>query len=149
MIDNSGKLRWARNGQLVDTTAGRWKDAGHGKGIVSFSYPPTDLSSINQHSFGEPPRSSNMSSSLRSSSRSSTTLSTNEGAAEMHYMGVRSQSKNPVKRILLRNFTPRGLLERLLRKTIKRDTWIYVSVSNSQLLSASLGSLTDDTGQEV
>lgn len=90
-----------------------------------------------------------MSSSLRSSSRSSTTLSTNEGAAEMHYMGVRRQSKNPVKRILLRNFTPRGLLERLLRKTIKRDTWIYVSVSNSQLLSASLGSLTDDTGQEV
>ena len=46
----------------------------------------------------------------------------------MHYVGIRRQSKNPLKRILLRNFTLRGLLEKLLRKTVKRNTWIYVSV---------------------
>ena len=47
----------------------------------------------------------------------------------MHYVGLQKQSRNPVKRVLQKNFTLRGLLDRLLRKTIKRNTWIYVSVS--------------------
>ncbi|KAF8527884.1 hypothetical protein BU17DRAFT_61250 [Hysterangium stoloniferum] len=36
-IDSQGKLRWARNGELVDTTAGKWKTLGDGMGIA-----PTD-----------------------------------------------------------------------------------------------------------
>ena len=48
----------------------------------------------------------------------------------MHYVGLRKQPKNPVKRILLTNFTLRGLVDKLLRKAIKRNTWIYVSVSH-------------------
>ncbi|KAI1793831.1 hypothetical protein LXA43DRAFT_998589 [Ganoderma leucocontextum] len=128
-IDDGGRIRWARNGQLVDTTAGRWKDAGHGKGIVPFSYPTADTS-IQRHTSSA--SSPNSSSSSRSGSRSccSTRLSTDEGNAAMHYMGIRGQSKNPVKRDLLRNFTLRGLLEKLLRKTVRRDTWIYVSDKN-------------------
>lgn len=47
----------------------------------------------------------------------------------MHYVGVQKRAKNPVKRVLLKNFTIRGLLDKMLRKTIKRNTWIYVSVS--------------------
>ena len=33
-IDDKGKLRWARNNELVDTSSGQWKDAGGGQGIV-------------------------------------------------------------------------------------------------------------------
>ncbi|KAJ7244710.1 hypothetical protein B0H12DRAFT_231563 [Mycena haematopus] len=33
-IDPEGRLRWARNHQLVDTTAGRWKDSENGNGII-------------------------------------------------------------------------------------------------------------------
>ncbi len=47
----------------------------------------------------------------------------------MHYVGLRRQPKNPVKRVLWKNFTLKGLVDKLLRKTIKRNTWIYVSVS--------------------
>ena len=121
MIDNTGKLRWARNGQVVDTTAGRWKDAGNGKGIIPFDeVDPESLASRPRHSFTAP------SPSPRTSSSAS--FSGDEVNAMMHYVGIRRQSKNPLKRILLRNFTLRGLLEKLLRKTVKRNTWIYVSV---------------------
>ncbi|KAJ3480712.1 hypothetical protein NLI96_g8150 [Meripilus lineatus] len=119
-IDNEGKLRWVRNGELVDTTAGRWKDSGKGRGIVPLEEP--DRSSLQERtSFTEPadPSSSN--------SRSSSPVGINTDAAMHYYTGKRITS-NPIKRILWRNFTLRGLLDRLLRKTIKRNTWIYVSV---------------------
>ena len=32
-IDEHGRLRWVRNGQLVETSR-KWKDAGNGEGIV-------------------------------------------------------------------------------------------------------------------
>lgn len=120
-IDSEGRLRWARNGQLVDTTAGRWKDAGEGKGIVPFDDPTPGITAVPRHSFAAAPSSS--------SSSSSSSLSGQEEDAMMHYVGLQKQSRNPVKRVLQKNFTLRGLLDRLLRKTIKRNTWIYVSVS--------------------
>ena len=123
IIDNEGKLRWARNGQLVDTAAGRWKDAGEGKGIVPFDEPIARQSLPPRHSFTASPPSS--------PSSTSASISGDEVNAMMHYVGIRAQSKNPVKRILSRNFTLRGLLEKLLRKTVKRNTWIYVSVCSS------------------
>ncbi|KAI0756732.1 hypothetical protein C8Q80DRAFT_1091376 [Daedaleopsis nitida] len=124
-IDNAGKLRWARNGQLVDTTAGHWKDAGEGKGIIPFDDPSPGATSTSM------PRHSSAAPSSRSSSSSSTTsLSSAEENAMMHYVGVQKRSENPVKRVLLKNFTIRGLLEKMLRKTVKRNTWIYVSTSD-------------------
>ncbi|CAG8712252.1 16575_t:CDS:2, partial [Acaulospora colombiana] len=33
-IDPDGKLRWDHNGQYVDTSPGKWRDAGEGKGIL-------------------------------------------------------------------------------------------------------------------
>jgi len=32
-VDKQGKLRWARNGELVDSSKGKWKDLGQGRGI--------------------------------------------------------------------------------------------------------------------
>ncbi|OSC99473.1 hypothetical protein PYCCODRAFT_1373152, partial [Trametes coccinea BRFM310] len=121
-IDNEGKLRWARNGQLVDTTAGRWKDAGGGRGIVPYDEPDGDTEP--RDSFSAPDRSSS------SSSSSSSSVATGQDNEMAHYVGLRRQPKNPVKRVLWKNFTLRGLVDRTLRKTIKRNTWIYVSDKN-------------------
>ncbi|TFK92774.1 hypothetical protein K466DRAFT_479925, partial [Polyporus arcularius HHB13444] len=122
-IDSDGKLRWARNGQHVDTTAGRWKDAGGGKGIVPFDDPTPGTSTLaTRHSFAP--------SSSSSPASSTSSLSGEDEDAAMHYVGLQKESKNPVKRVLQKNFTIRGLLDRLLRKTIKRNTWIYVSDKN-------------------
>jgi len=113
-IDSDGKLRWARNGQLVDTTAGRWKDAGGGKGIVPLTHPePTALQ--RRHSFD--------------STALSSSASGDEANQAMHYYTGGNISKNPIKRVLW-NFTLRGIMDRLLRKTIRRNTWIYVSDKN-------------------
>ncbi|GJE85711.1 IQ domain-containing protein [Phanerochaete sordida] len=111
-IDSEGKLRWARTGELVDTTPGRWKDGGHGRGIVSI------------------PEGENVAADQDSDTRPRTPASQHAGEdMTFHYYLPAEPSKmsNRVKRWLWRNFTPRGLLERLLRATIQKDTWIYVS----------------------
>ncbi|KAH9898125.1 hypothetical protein C8Q73DRAFT_744205 [Cubamyces lactineus] len=119
-IDKDGRLRWARNGALVDTTAGRWMDAGAGRGIVP--YEDTDGDSEPRDSFSVPDQNSSF------SPRSESSFSGDQEAEMMHYVGLRKQPRNPVKRVLWKNFTVRGLVDKLLRKTIKRNTWIYVSV---------------------
>ncbi|KAK7694943.1 hypothetical protein QCA50_002131 [Cerrena zonata] len=116
-IDSEGKLRWARNGDLVDTTAGRWKDAGDGKGIVPLSYPET-AAPRRRTSFVTP------------SPRSSSSGFANQVESAMHYYDGGKAPHNRFKRLIWRNFTLRGLLDRLLRKTLRRNTWIYVSDKN-------------------
>ncbi|KAI0080309.1 hypothetical protein K474DRAFT_1590167, partial [Panus rudis PR-1116 ss-1] len=120
-IDSEGRLRWARNGRLVDTTAGRWKDAGGGKGIVPLDHP--EPSALQQ-------RTSFASASSSGSSGNHASISEEEADAAIHYYAGKNLSKNPIKRILWKNFTLKGLLDKLLRKTIKRNTWIYVSDKN-------------------
>lgn len=46
-----------------------------------------------------------------------------------HYHGVADdKNKNPLQRIWRDRFTTNGLMERLLRKTVRKNTWMYVSV---------------------
>lgn len=122
-IDNEGKLRWARNGNLVDTTADRWKDAGSGGGIV-----PADSANEELESPSAAPRES------FSAPIPAETLSSSEQKATRHYVSV-GEPSNPARRFFWKYFTIHGLLDKLLRKTIRRNTWIYVSVS---LLSSSI-----------
>ena len=114
-IDSEGKVRWSRNGDLVDTTAGRWKDAGDGRGIVPLSYP-------------EPTAPRRRTSFVTPSRRSSSSGFADQVETAMHYYAGDKLPRNRFKRLIWRNFTLRGLLDRLLRKTLKRNTWIYVSV---------------------
>lgn len=115
-IDNEGKLRWARTGELVDTTPGRWKDARRGRGIIPI--PEDSDANADRTNTGILTPGSQLS----GESDPNTTL---------HYYlpAEPSPTSSRIKRWLWRNFTPRGLLERLLRATIQKDTWIYVSVS--------------------
>nr|GAT44123.1 predicted protein [Mycena chlorophos] len=103
-IDSNGRLRWAKNHELVDTTPGRWKDSG-GEGIV-------------------PDETSFRDSLFRSESSTSADSSALDTAAT-HYAGPRGKTK--LTREFRKRFTLRGVVDRLLRKTVRKNTWIYCS----------------------
>lgn len=117
-IDDAGKLRWARNNELVDTSAGHWKDAGGGKGIV----PLEDVGDDNESS--PPPRRS-----FDSVISADSSLSSGQESAATHYVGE-PKGNSRLTRLLRRHFTLHGIVDRLLRKTVQRNTWIYVSDKN-------------------
>ncbi|EIM92593.1 uncharacterized protein STEHIDRAFT_48127, partial [Stereum hirsutum FP-91666 SS1] len=108
-IDSEGKLRWARNDELVDTTPGRWKDAGNGQGII-----PDDI-----------PETSGQIAASIASPRSS--FSGEEGEAANHYIGP-AKGKTKATRAFRKYLTIHGIVDKLLKKTVRRNTWIYVSV---------------------
>ncbi|KAJ6509449.1 hypothetical protein C8R47DRAFT_965570, partial [Mycena vitilis] len=108
-IDSQGRLRWARNHDLVDTTAGRWKDSGDGTGIVP-----------DEETFQALIRGQSIEST---STRDSSALDD----AAMHYTGP-PRGKYWLTRALRKRFTLHGIVDRLLRKTVRKGTWVYVAV---------------------
>lgn len=124
-VDADGKLRWERTGKLVDTAAGHWKDAGHGRGIVREERP--DRPALRPRtSFGS-------SGSLPSISAAPSESSDDRLAAITHYASD-PKSGNWLQRTVKRNLTLKGLTNKLLKKTVKRNTWIYVSVGKQTTL---------------
>ena len=98
MIDPEGKLRWARNNELVDTGAGKWKDLGDGLGIApADSMEPPGTALHHRDSFSE------------------STDSVNEAN---HYLELETRGSNRVSRMLKGRFTTVGLTDGLLRKTV-------------------------------
>lgn len=116
-VDDTGKLRWARNNELVDTTAGHWKDAGGGKGVVPDDVPKN----------AEPARRGSFDSVPSVSANSS--LNQEEENVATHYAGE-TKGKTRLAKIIRRHLTIHGIMDRLLRKTVQRNTWIYVSDKN-------------------
>ncbi|KAJ3779121.1 hypothetical protein EV361DRAFT_792077 [Lentinula raphanica] len=108
-IDSDGKLRWARNNELVDTTAGRWKDSGNGGGIV-----PEDM----------PAQPVQRRGSFESVAASSSSV---QSDAVIHYLEP-PKGKSHWSKLFYRYFTVRGVTNRLLRTSLKRNTWLYTSV---------------------
>jgi hypothetical protein len=91
----------------VDTTAGRWKDT-NGGGIIA------DDTSMRQALV----RGQSLDSVLSDDSAVVDNAAT-------HYAGAQGGKY----RWLRKRFTLHGIVDRLLRKTVKRNTWIYVSVN--------------------
>lgn len=113
-IDTDGKIRWARNDVYVDTSPNKWVDAGEGKGI----FPATGKEPVKRTR------------TRTNSSSSSSSSSESAEAITEHYVGVeKDPNLNPVQRFFKGTFTTTGLMERLLRKTVAKNTWLYVSVS--------------------
>ncbi|SJL05481.1 uncharacterized protein ARMOST_08849 [Armillaria ostoyae] len=108
-IDAQGRLRWDRNNELIDTSAGHWKDSGNGQGIIPEEIPQ------------RPARHGSFASSMSSSS-----ISSEESDEVNHYIG-NEKGKSKVTRMFHRYFTIKGITNRLLRKTVRRNTWIFVS----------------------
>lgn len=122
-FDSLGKLRWARNNDLVDTTAERWKDSGNGGGIVPEDLPDDRRTPMQlRGSFESLAQDEDNSSEDDSSGNSS-----RESNAAMHYLGP-PKGKSKWAKVFYRYFTLRGVTNRLLRKTVRRNTWIYITV---------------------
>lgn len=115
-VDEEGKLRWHKNGMYVDTTVGRWKDGGPDVGIVAKQ---------NEDEEQDPKRSVSPQRSIDS----------RDEDAVMHYTGYKSTKKSRLARFYKRNFTLHGITDRILRKTLRRNTWMYVSVSTVSTLA--------------
>jgi hypothetical protein len=108
-IDNDGKLRWSHNNELVDTTAGRWKDTEDG-------ITPVDS-----------PDDSNLSAGSSSlPAHTDETIDENASDIGMHYNEPVGGS-NKATRAVKKNLTLKGMLNKLLQRTIRKNTWIYVS----------------------
>ncbi|KIR97495.1 IQ domain-containing calmodulin-binding protein [Cryptococcus deuterogattii 2001/935-1] len=136
-VDKDGLLRWAHNNEFVDTAAGRWKDAGDGTGIVpadpqseedenkSKAQPTIDpYAPPHNHRMHKVSGSSSLSSlSSDSYSPQSSDLDENEST---HYVGLDQKPEGWLERKKKR-LTPGGVRRELLRKTVRRNTWIYVS----------------------
>ncbi|TFL06704.1 hypothetical protein BDV98DRAFT_499205, partial [Pterulicium gracile] len=111
-IGKDGKLLWAKNNQPVDTSSGRWKDSGDGRGIL----PETAQD--------RPERVRRDSFETVSSFGS---LDSEQENQAWHYADDSDGTKK--HSFLRRYFTLSGLTNRLLKKTVSRNTWIYVTVS--------------------
>ncbi|OAX44202.1 hypothetical protein K503DRAFT_836773, partial [Rhizopogon vinicolor AM-OR11-026] len=117
-VDDQGKLHWARNNVLVDTTEGKWYDLGEGKGVIpqdgTGKYPPT------------PPRPR-----VSFGPVSSTSLGSRQETEATHYTRPLKEGTR-LGRAVRRHFTLKGMMDRLLRKTVRKNTWIYVTVRTRQ-----------------
>ncbi|ODN76749.1 hypothetical protein L202_05364 [Cryptococcus amylolentus CBS 6039] len=143
-VDKDGLLRWARNGDLVDTAAGQWQDAGDGGGIIPakdgdeedgddvpvfrdpyaapkkrLPKPKRSLATSYSHS-----NASTSSFSSDSWSAQSSDLDENE---DTHYIGLDKANSGSWLSRHRKKMTPGGVRKELLRKTVRRNTWIYVS----------------------
>ncbi|WVQ78707.1 hypothetical protein IAT38_000794 [Cryptococcus sp. DSM 104549] len=148
-VDKAGLLRWARNNELVDTAAGKWKDAGDGQGIIPDEgdsdsdedgeghkeppplprdpYATTSRTPWRRHGHLHRPSTSHSTStsSLSSDSYSAQSSDLDENE-DTHYVGLDKPEQGwwAQRR---KKVTPGGMRKELLRKTVRRNTWIYVS----------------------
>ncbi|WVF67126.1 hypothetical protein IAT40_001871 [Kwoniella sp. CBS 6097] len=155
-VDEDGLLRWARNDELVDTAAGKWKDSGDGKGIVPDEGDDKDSKDEDENGRPVAPGDSYASTSktpwkarrarIRTgesgdytdndsgSSVSYSAESDLDDNEDTHYVGLDKEAEE--KGWLARRtkkYTPGGMRKELLRKTVRRNTWIYVSDMNLNL----------------
>ena len=98
----------------VDTARKQWKDAGNGNGIV-----PNDRSEPD-----DTPDDGSISSGFSGSYSADSDLQDNQAT---HYVGLDKADEGSWLTRQKRKLGPKGLKKQLLRKTIRRNTWIYVS----------------------
>ena len=109
--DDEGLLRWARNNELVDTVDELWEDSGTGSGIIP------------SHDKGTKPtvyRRTSFDAGVPTNRVSSPSISTSSSFP--------ASSGNPVTSWIKKNVTPTGIMNSFIRRTIRKDTWIYVAV---------------------
>ena len=129
-----GRLVFRRNGKYVDTTKNRWRDLGNGNGIVELGEEEkAELRRQREERAarrGHKLRDDDTSSSSSSSDDAGLDSEEEEDAKQRarHYGGDESQPKKGLK-----SFTPAGFWEKLLRKTVADNTWIYVYNSRHEL----------------
>ncbi|KAK1834866.1 hypothetical protein QBC39DRAFT_389218 [Podospora conica] len=125
-VDEEGRLCWAKNGARIDTTE-KWKDSVHGivpadDDTTPAFQPPADDTGTRLLGEGSSDSDSDSSSSSSSSSDSSTDSET--AAQAIHYATPSLDAAKGVKKI--KHVTVATLFDKLLRKSVRRNTWIFV-----------------------
>lgn len=114
-VDKEGRLCWKRNGQRIDTSV-EWKDSAHGIVPVGDTSTPEHA----QQAAAEAAPAGR----LPSEDGSNTNSSSSADERRDRYVN-RSLEKSPrAKKVL--HVSPATILNHLLRKTVKKNTWIFV-----------------------
>ena len=117
-----GKLVWRRNGKFVDTTKGKHKDLGNGRGIVELGpEEQAEEEAARKEKLARKGKSLSdveTSSSSESSSDEDSEEEREQEEAAHHYGGDQSSKK---KHMAL--MSSAGWQDALLRKTVRPNTW--------------------------
>ena len=99
----------SRNGELVDTAAGKWKDAGNGGGII-----PDDT-----YDDSQPAQDSDDSDAASISSDSYSATSDLQENEDTHYVGLDKEKEKGWLQEKVHGITPSGIKKKMLRKTLR------------------------------
>ena len=141
-VDHDGRLCWAKNGARIDTSE-RFRDSIHGIVPVDDPTPPYAPVSDDQSSLpalastaGGPPsslsRQSTSFSSLSSSAYSASSSLDSAQAARYTEPADRADPPAGLRRIS-HHLSATGILNKMLRKTVRRNTWIFVADTSFRL----------------
>lgn len=118
VVDKEGRLCWKRNGQRIDTTV-EWKDSPHG--IV----PVGDTSTTPEHAQQQAAAAEAAPSGrLPSEDGNNTNSSSSADERRDRYVNTSLEKTPKAKKVL--HVSPATILNHLLRKTVKKNTWIFV-----------------------
>lgn len=132
-VDREGRLVWAKNGIRIDTTED-WKDSIHGIVPIddptpAFSFEVESNAQDRAHSDSDRHRHPQDRSSSRSSS--SSRESELEAARAAKYADTGLDDAKGVKKI--RHVSAAAIFNKLLRKSVRKNTWIFVADTSFRL----------------
>ena len=117
-VDADGRLCWAKNGVRIDTTE-RWKDSIHG--IVPADDPTPSFQ----------PEHGPHDDDTESNSGSSVSESELERARAAKYATPGLDQAHGIKKI--KHMSASTIVDKLLRKSVRKNTWIFVADTNFRL----------------
>lgn len=122
-VDDQGRLCWAKNGEPIDTSE-KYRDSIYG--IVPVDDPAPPYRPTTEH----PNPYADSASGLTSSASSSSADSNHEQHRADRYINPPPDQRD-VKKV--KQFSATTTLNKLLRKTVKDGTWIFVADTNFRL----------------
>lgn len=135
-VDSEGRLCWAKNGARIDTTE-KWKDSIHGIVPADDPTPAFQPKSTNPYQpklfprDDSPPSSSSSSSTSSSGSRSGASESELEAARAAKYASPGFTDAKGYKKVT--HLSASTIFNTLLRKSVRKNTWIFVADTNFRL----------------
>lgn len=120
-VDSEGRLCWCKNGQRIDTSE-RYKDSIHGVVPSSDQTPP-----FNSELQPQPPRDSDESSNSVDSLESK-----RQADRAAKYVTPQLEGEKSFKKLTHLSATT-AIFNKLLRKSVKKNTWIFVADTSFRL----------------
>lgn len=115
-VDKEGRLCWKRNGQRIDTSVD-WKDSAHGIVQVGDTSTP-------EHAQQAAAAEAAPARPLPSEDGNNTNSSSSADERRDRYVNRNLENSPRAKKVL--HVSPATILNHLLRKTVKKNTWIFV-----------------------